>query len=412
MTFLASDGNTYSYKQLADENVSSDIQNLTFKSFTIQFPDGLLPPEGAAKLIFTYSTTADLTNAAAGVNKFYNDIKVGNKESSAEYVYYKPSIVKTDGNGASGTTQVANEDGSLTWKIRANAGDKNKKLVLTDKLPEGVSLVSLSLSGWGNLNMELSVNGSEISGTDSTGQYTVNGTYSDNIITLNIVPQTEGNTITAGAEFTLTVNCQVIDPASQTETKSLMNTVEMKLDGVDIGSSNQTQEWSYQQTVEETKVVDKTGEWKNNSRIMDYKVILNEEGKDLLEGSDTLTLTDTMTYYNQFTIYWPTQETYNIEAALVQSSVKLYKAVKDENGEWIAGEAVNDWNWTYESKTDQYENNKMVNIITATNIPDDIPLLLKYSYRITSNVPDKIGVNEVTFSHQFWNTAKLEGMDQ
>ena len=54
----------------------------------------------------------------------------------------------------------------------------------------------------------------------------------------------------------------------------------------------------------------------------------------------------------------------------------------------------------------------MVNIITATNIPDDIPLLLKYSYRITSNVPDKIGVNEVTFSHQFWNTAKLEGMDQ
>ncbi|MDY2813406.1 MAG: SpaA isopeptide-forming pilin-related protein [Dorea sp.] len=418
VTFLASNGKTYTYKQISEYNPPAgegevNFEELTYTLFTIYFTEGLIPPEGATKLTFTYSTTVDLTKTTTGGNKFYNDVQVGGKESSAEYTYYKPSIVKTDGNGSTDTTTVSNE-GNLTWKVKTTVGEGNAKLTLIDTLPEGVTLESLQLTGWGNLNMELTVDGETISGTDSTNQYTVRGTYEDRVITLNILPQTEGNTIQTGAEFTLTVNCKVNDAENQDESKMLVNTAEMKLDDVAIGSSTQTQEWSYHKEEVVTKVVDKSGGWDNTNRIMNYTVILNQEGKDLLKGADTLTLVDTMTYTNQVTLQWPFSGTYSINAALIQSSVKLYQAEWDDNqGKWVAGDLVTDWSWTYEAKTSEnnWESNKAINTITATGIPDGTPLMLQYSYRITCNVPDEINGQKTYFDLNFTNKATLEGTD-
>lgn len=420
VTFLASNGNTYTYKQISEYRAPAgedgvNYEALTYTLFTIHFPDGLVPPEGATKLTFAYSTTVDLTKTTTGGNKFYNDIQVGGKETGAEYTYYKPGVVKTDGNGSSDITTVSNE-GILTWKVKATVGEGNKKLTLIDTLPEGVTLESLQLTGWGNLNMELTVDGETISGTDSTNQYTVSGTYKDGVITLDIEPQTAGNTIQTGSEFTLIVNCKVNDAENQKESKTLTNTAEMKLDGGEIGSSSQTQEWTYSKEEVVTKVVDKTGGWDNANRIMNYTVILNPEGKDLVDGADTLTLVDTMTYTNQVWLQWPFDNSiaYSINAALIQSSVKLYNAVWDEEqGKWVAGEAVTDWSWTYEAKTGEYDWNKnnATNTITATGIPDGTPLMLQYSYRITCNVPDEIDGQETSFSLSFSNTAKLEGTD-
>ena len=178
-------------------------------------------------------------------NKYYNDIKVGNKETSAEYTYFKPGVEKTDGNGNSNTTSVSN-DGTLTWKVKATVGEGNKKLTLIDTLPDGVTLDSLKLTGWGNLNMDLTIENGVISGTDSTNQYDVSGSITGNSITLNIEPKTENSSIQTGAEFTLEITCKVTDAESQTESKTLTNKVEMKLDGGEIGSSSQTQKWTYQ----------------------------------------------------------------------------------------------------------------------------------------------------------------------
>ena len=418
VTFLASNGNTYTYKQINEYKAPAgeegvNFEALTYTLFTIHFPEELVPPEGATKLTFTYSTTVDLTKTTTGGNKFYNDIQVGGKETGAEYTYYKPGIVKTDGNGSTDKTTVSNE-GTLTWKVKATVGEGSKKLTLIDTLPEEVTLESLQLTGWGNLNMELTVTDGTISGTDSTNQYTVSGTYKDGVITLDIVPQTEENTIQAGSEFTLTVNCQVDDAKNQTESKTLTNTAKMELDGGEIGSSSQTQEWTYKKEEVVTQVVDKSGGWDNANRIMNYTVVLNPEGKDLVEGADTLTLIDTMTYTNQVWLSWPFDNSiaYSINAALLQSSVKLYTAVWDEEqGEWVAGEAVTDWSWTYEAKTSEnsWESNKAINTITATGIPDGTPLLLQYSYRVTCNVPDEIDGQKTSFSLSFSNTAKLEG---
>lgn len=419
VTFLASDGNTYTFKQINEYKAPAGEEGVNYEAlaytlFTIHFPEGLIPPEGATKLTFTYSTTVDLTKATTGGNKFYNDIQVGGKETGAEYTYYKPGVVKTDGNGSTDTTTVSNE-GELTWKVKATVGEGNKKLTLIDTLPEGVTLESLWLTGWGNLNMELTVGeDGTISGTDSTNQYTVSGTYQGRVITLNIEPKTEGNTIQTGAEFTLTVTCQVDNAENQSESKTLTNTAKMELDGGEIGSSSQTQEWTYQKEEVVTQVVDKSGGWDNTNRIMNYTIILNPESKDLVEGADTLTLADTMTYTNQVWLSYPFDGSiaYSINAALIQSSVKLYTAVLDEEkGEWAAGEAVPDWSWTYESKTgeDGWNNNNATNTITATGIPDGTPLMLQYSYRVTCNVPDEINGQKTSFDLKFSNTAKLEG---
>lgn len=418
VTFLASDGSSYSYQQIQDYNSTAeegqpDLSALTYTKFTVAYPEGLVPPEGATKLTFTYSTTANLTNAGTGQNNFYNDVKVGGKETGAEYIYHKAGVTKTDGNGNTGTTQVSNE-GALTWKVKAIVGAGNKKLTLVDTLPEGVTLESLQLTGWGNLNMALTVDGETISGTDTTNQYTVTGTYQDRVITLDIAPQTEGNTIQTGAEFTLTVNCQVTDAASQTGTKILTNDVTMKLDGGEIGSSSQTQEWTYHQEEVVTKVVDKTGRWDNGNRILNYTIVLNPEGKDLVDGSDTLTLVDTMTYTNQIWLgwnsAWDSTIAYSIDASLMQSTVKLSKAVKNGDN-WVAGEAINNWSWTYEAKTGEnnWDQNKATNTITGNGIPDKTPLLLQYSYRVSSNVPDKINGVETSFQLQLTNKAELAG---
>lgn len=384
-----------------------------YTGFTITLPESLIPPEGATKLTFTYFTTVDLTETTTGGNKFYNDIQVGGKETGAEYTYYKPGVVKTDGNGNTGNTTVSNE-GALTWKIKATVGTGNKRLTLTDTLPEGVTLDSLQLTGWGNLNMALTVADGEISGADSTNQYTVRGTYSDNTVTLTITPKMEGNDIQTGAEFVLTVNCTVTDAQSQTETKTLTNRATMKLDDVEIGSSSQTQEWTYQNVQAATKVIDKSGDWDNNNRIMNYTVVLNPDGDDLVEGVDTLTLIDTMTYINQVWLQWPFDNSiaYSINASLIQSSVNLSAAVWNEGqGKWTAGAAVTGWSWTYEATTspNSWETNKAINTITATGVPDGTPLMLQYSYRITSNVPDEINGTKTYFDLNFSNTARLEG---
>ena len=417
VTFLASNGTTYTYKQISEYIAPAgegevNFEELRYTLFNIYFPANVPPPQGATKLTFTYSTTVDLTQATPGENIFYNDIKVGNRETSSQYQYYNSGVVKTDGNGGTGTTQVSS-DGTVTWNIKATVGENKHKLTLTDTLPKGVTLESLQLSGAENLNMELAVSGEVISGTGTTNQYSVSGTYKNNVITLNIEPSAGNGVFPTGTQFTLTVNCKVTDAENQTEQKTLVNTAEMTLDDVEIGSSSQTQQWTYQKAETTTKVVDKTGEWDNTNRIMDYTIILNPEGKELADGSDTLTLVDTMSYTNQVHLYYPVQGIYSVNASLLQSSVKLYKAEMNETGEWVPDldQEISNWNWTYEEKTGQndWDAHNVTSTIRATGIPDRTPLVLKYSYRVTSNAPDKQGENTVTFDLKFKNKAELEG---
>ncbi|MDY2629457.1 MAG: SpaA isopeptide-forming pilin-related protein [Lachnospiraceae bacterium] len=405
VTFLASDGQKYTYQEIS-ENRDGVFERLTYTVFTIVLDDGLKPPEGFTQLYFTYSTTVDLDSAAIGSNSYYNSVKVGDKSAGAEYVYHKAGVKKTDGNNQTGTTSVSS-DGTVTWKIVANMDDQNHtKLTLQDTLPEQVTLSSLNLAGWGNLNMDLLIGEDGIiSGTDTTNQYHVSGTYSNNTVTLNITPMSEGGVIQNNSEFTLTVTGYVNGAENQTDTLALTNKADMILDeNTEVGSSEQTQNWTYNTTSEEKKVVDKSGSWDNDNRRMNYSIILNPEGKDLVEGTEVLTVIDELTYYPAATVYNPSpQHDVTVSVTLVQGSVKLYKAVQSESGNWTKGEEVKDWSWTYSSQKAQYTDN-IVNTLTGTDVPDRTPLILEYTYVINSSAAEGD-----QFSFGVSNTAKLEG---
>ena len=419
VTFKASDGNTYTYEQIAhydpsSEGSSVDYGKLTYTLLTIYFPEGLTPPEGATRLTFTYSTTVDLNKTTTGRNVFYNDIKVNDQETSAESVYFKSGVSKTDGNGNTSNTTVSNE-GELTWKVTAAVGEGYKKLTLTDTLPNDVTLESLRLTGWNNLDLQLTddENGN-LECTGNNGNFNVSGTYQGGIITVDITAGTEGSAIQTGATFTLIVNCRVTDAEKQTGTITLTNTANMKLDEVEIGSASQTQEWTYKKEEVITQVVDKSGSWDNGNRVIDYTIILNPEGKTLLDGQQTLTLVDTLSYLDRIWLNHPFDQNiaYSISADLIQSSVKLYEAHWDEtNGNWVADTLVTGWSWIYEKIDGEGEWGLTTNTITATGIPDGKTLMFRYSYRISSNVPDEENGQKVYFdlSQKFNNKAKLEG---
>ena len=177
----------------------------------------------------------------------------------------------------------------------------------------------------------------------------------------------------------------VDNAAGQSGTLTLTNNAHVVLDENDVGSDSPTQDWTYHRNA-----VDKSGSWDNTNRIMHYTIILNPAGQTLLEDSDTLTLVDTMSYTNQVWLSYPFDGTiaYWISADLMQNSVKLYETSWDEtNQKWIQGDPITDWSWTYEAKTGEnsWDSNQATNTITATGIPDGTPLMLKYSYRISSN---------------------------
>ena len=392
-----------------------------YTGFTITLPEGgLIPPEGASRLTFTYSTTSDLQKASIGQNAYYNYVNAADKEASAEYTYAKAGVVKTNGNGSTETTTVSNE-GSLTWMINATLGKGNKTITLADTLPSGVTLNSLHLTGWNNLNMTYTVGADgAITETGNSDSYTVSVTYtqpqqtgsgegeagsgetgsgqtgSNPGVTVTITPKAEGASFQDNEMFTLLVNCTVVDAKNITEKLELTNYVTMYTDGAEAGSSSQTQEWTYEQA--EKKLVDKSAAWDNDNRMLEYSILLNPEGLSLADGADTLTLTDVLRY-DQIVDTWMEGvnglEKASVNVSLVQSSVRLYNARTDEQ--------VTDWTWRYTSEPNPHYQVQMINTITAT-VPNGVPLRLEYSYLVTSDAK-----KDYSFNINPGNSAVLEG---
>lgn len=377
-----------SYSTTDTQTVTFEENQLTFtgetapySGFSISFPDGLRPPQdNLNRLFITYSTTASLENANTGQNKFYNAVTVGGKKASAEYTYYQPGIQKTDGSGATEQTTVTNE-GSLTWKVKAWAGMNNRTLTLEDTLPNGLSLSGLRLTGWNNLNVQLTVGeDGTISGTDESNQYVFDGSsYQNNKITLKLQPKDSDKTISAGAEFTLTIDCTVDDTVDKTQQVTFTNTASLTVDNGSPMSSSQTQKWTYQKA--KVDIVSKSGQWYNNSRMLVYTVLLNPEGADLVEGSDFLSLTDVLKY-NSIVFSWNpstgAQKNVNVTISLEQSSVRLTDTSTEEKITWA---------WTYTSAPNPDWTDEIFNTITGT-VPDSTPLKLEYTYVVSSDVEE------------------------
>lgn len=385
-----------------------------YSGFIISFPEGVTPPDGATKLCISYSATADST---IGQNTYHNHVDAGGQETDASYTYYKPGVVKTDGSGSTEESTVSS-DGTLTWKIMATAGKGNTTLTLTDTLPEGVRVTGLRLDG-SNVNTDLVVSESgAISAKDSPASYTIQGNIgtgsTSNAIVSVTIAANDTAVIPVGAQFTLTLNCKVNDPANQEATadnpKTLTNEAKMTLDDIFIGASSQTQNWVYKNPTESMAKVGKTGEWNNSDRIMKYAVVLNPTG-DLLADGGTLTLTDVMKYDSVVNI-WSGHAigTYTINAELIRGSVKLSELRwNTDSADWDTVGQITDWTWTYTASNEQYDANKKIHTIQSTDVPNGKPLLLEYQYKITSDIPN-VESYGLEVDLPFSNSVTLEGV--
>ena len=409
LTFTDSDGKTYSYSEIANMGDSSELK---FTSFKVELKKDI-SCAGANKLVFSYATTADLTQAVTGdKNNYTNKIEVDGKpaEDTYHYTYSKGEIVKTDGKNRTNSTSTTTA-GELTWKIKVTTDTKDHQtLTVTDKLPDGVKLTGFIVQkNSGSYNhSEYTVEGVMFSKQSGNfeDEFSIEGSkYENNIFTL-VIKRQSGKTLPTAMEFEITVKC-VVDGAQKmvAGTKYIFtNEASAKLDDLEIGSSSQTQEWTKKDTTVAKKVVDKSGDYDNTTRRAKYSIVLNPDAEDLVVGTDKLTLEDILDSYDK--TYWAEggKDGVTVQAELIPSTVKLYYAVPDGNGGYTTGEEVTGWAWTYKEEPPSYDHTK--HIITATGVPDSTALIFKYEYLITVDVPDK---NHTKVSVNINNTAKLSG---
>lgn len=405
MTWLDGEGHAVGTISLQESWITF-TGDAPYREFKITFPQAIVPPAGAVKLVFTYYTTCNVADTPIGQTKYYNDIKVGNQENGGEYVYTKPGVVKTDGNNSASPSTVTSE-GELTWKIKATVGEGNSSFTLLDTLPEGVTLQSLRFTDWtGKNNMDLPLTIGEdgtISGADAN--YTVIGSIQNRDVNLTVSPN-GGGTFQAGEVFTLVVTCQVNDAANVTGSAEFTNSAKMTLDGQEFGPVSQTQSWTYQRAA--ASVVSKSGGWSNDDRQLNYQVILNPNGEDLVPGVDVLTMTDVLEYYSEVLAYRNEpyhQITVPLTVNLVQSSVKLYDTTTAT--ETSPGTRINDLVWTNSVSNSEWDAKYKISTITLENVPDGVPLLLQYSYRVSSEAPEGYTFN--LSGARIQNSATLAG---
>lgn len=416
ISFQASDGKSYTLNEILN-HTTENVDSLTYTICNMTLKDTLTVPNGAKKLIFAYKTTANIADASIGYTWFCNKIRVGKREAYADYEYKKGGIVKTDENGSTETTSKKNADGTLTWKITATLAEKSSMLSVLDTLPEGVELEEIrgesNLSGMGQIT--ISKDGA-VSGRNNV--YQITGTYQNRKVNLELTctDAQNGTQLDAGV-YTLVIKCKVskekLDLYAAGKTYSFQNHAEATSDQGSMGSVDQTQQWTEDASGDESKVVDKTGVWDNDSRRVKYSICLNPDGKDLVNGADTLTLTDVMKYYTKMYVHlpnnWNDGKTLDLNAWLVPGSVKLYRAEKQEDGVVLKGDEIKNWTWTVQTSVgdpDWQGAFTIANTLTGSGLPDGTPMILEYDYQFQADVPKGyIGDYALTVS----NSAQLDG---
>lgn len=362
--------------------------------------DFATPLKKGESVTFAYSSTASLQGGDKELN-FQNGGTINDKVWSSGSIDYKPLIRKYDQNSQGSETnhdyydKVMDENGVLKWGILVtlpkdyNGGD----LTVTEKLPEGVMLTKLTMTPEGMCNM------GDIS---SPGAHTFSR-YPDNYtVTTAIDGQTVTITIPEGMAVHESLQQIRFSVEAKIKEDFAWPTVEGKLvasfrneatvtskDGKNHGTSVQTQ------TVKKNDAKQALSKSHGNpeDNIVPYSIVVNPDGRDLLEGSDVLTLVDTVkvdTKYNAA----------NTTLNLVPNSVHVYEL----NADGTKGAQIDPIKVPYTIKITEEgdEYNPFTYYVMRMTLPDKTPLVVEYKYKVNS--PDTGG------QKQFENIAKLEGV--
>lgn len=388
--------NTYDFGQI------DSYENVKFRKLTIKLLKDWLSADGKAQdVAVTYDTTLVIDSAKLN-NTYYNYFNVGEKQTTGKYEYWRSGVEKTDDDGHTGTSTVTSQ-GELVWKVHVYLDETQRQsLEITDSLPTDVTLEVLALVRRNEYNnevkagMTIAENGT-ISGED--GLYRVTGIYDKDTgkVSLRVTAQNGGDLPTK-TKLILVFGCKTAytDRNSHTFT----NTVEV----AGIGSTSQTQEWTYDNPDEESDVLRKIGKWHNESRMLTYSVPINPECDKLVgDGTGKLTLTDTLTYKKWIWAYengtWKGMNA-QMDVSLVQNSVKLYQVTKNADGTQTKMELRVPW--VLEEKQDGNTNSC---ILRMSDVPDGTHLLLEYMYQVETDAPKGYIISDLSVG----NTVKLEG---
>ena len=422
---LDKDGNTWWRPW---DQCTSDMKfNLFSFRFTRNFTIPDCPDEGEI-LTLAYSSTGDYSS---GGNTYKNIFIAGDAQTEAEFKYDSPSISKMDGNGNRETTEVTvGKDGTLTWLVKVTLDEDSTRYEVTDQMPEGVSVEKVSIQmkynnadGYFDYpaldgtaytvdNSNYFTQGIETSSslTENSGQQTVitdikkgsntTGWTKDSCIYLKYVCRIKDfDSAEAGTKWTFTNYASARSNHNEDTIHAEQTQIVTKPSS--SGGSSDTPEQGSSELI-------KNGKWDNDNHKLRYTVVINPEGKDLVENCEELTLTDVLSYDRRS--YYPGQ--FDWQASLIPQSVKLYTADKNGDGTYQKKEPVTDWNWKYEenSSAPGQHYSKETRTITAA-VPDGKTLILVYDYSVKATevvAPDR-GQNP---SFTATNTAKLQGVSK
>lgn len=387
------DGSTVAYSNM---DASKDYKIVKFEAqFTSYYAY-----QGESSATFNYSSTADTTGG--GQITFKNAYKIQDHEASADWKNTSSKITKTDGNGTGGTTTIKKEncDGTLTWKVNVLLDKDATKYEVTDVMPQGVTVKSVSFKlKYGSVAFTYPKTDGTVYNSDdiSTGWVKGNLTTSTEIVNQSgrqvvttAVEKPDNVSLDDWAEaswieLTYVVDIDDFENMAEGDVLTFENTASAKSNtNENIGSSSQTQVVTWpkkddgKSEVEDDKEISKTAKWDNDQRKLKYTVTINPDGKDLVKNCETLNLEDVLKYEHKT---W--QATWKVD--LMPGTVKLYYATKQDDGTYKKDKQVTDWNWEYSEVIGEGEWATDTKTIKAT-VPDGCTLILEYTYVVTANV--------------------------
>ncbi len=443
--------------------------------------------DGKGTISFTYASTANISDIET-TRDYTNYIHVNGDNLYASATYTERNkVYKTDGSGNHSLTNVTTSTGTgtVTWKVYVNADGLTSydgDITITDTLPDGVTLDSVYIAlGYSGYSVTLTAT-TDNNGTTLSSGYLygvlIEGTVTDNAdgtstVTITI-PYVAYSILTSNSSnpyITLTYTTTIDDwgeddefdttehsDASYDDSTNTYSRVYKLNNSVVVKIGTTEYEDSQEQDITHTKkgettsythdAVEKSGNYStlsgsNNSNLVDYEVVLNLDGKDLLDGGDTLTFTDVVSTYSNLS--WGGTAVY---ATLIYNSVKFYKLYKltettyestgttytyvytDDNdvevtlytgssditywsnySNFVYAYTETDGNITYYYMAEMdiewdyaYDDSQSWNIthtLTA-DVPDETPILVKYTYRISA---ENVGSNSIYVG----NSASLTG---
>lgn len=404
------------YNQTKSLNDLSDTD--TIYGYQIKLLKDVTAPAGADRMLIRYSTTGKIDPAKE--NSYRNRFFMDDQFWTAAYKYTLATITKTDGNGNTGTTTVNNETGEVTWKIVVHTDTLklHEKITVVDELPTGIEAESVQIlfgtSGSLNLNVPMDGEGKSTCKNRDTFRVRRDGQK----LTMSL--ENPDGKIMQNNDATFIIKGKIVSkndgkPIEEEVKNSYTNKASMYFDediNASIDSNTQTQEWTKkkEEAPPEKEVLTKGHNWDDRSQLMTYTVDINPDAKEFFAEEkdangnpikyDYLTLEDTFTLAKHPASVGGTPKDgttaaidtnqVDIEALLMDTTLYYAKTDADgkpefdAKGKLVAGEEVK--GWTLKTRVDSSDNGYNKYLMTIENVPNKTPLVLVYTYQISSNL--------------------------